>query len=299
MDWLNYHHLLYFWLTAREGSVSAAARRLRLAQPTLSAQIRQLEERLGTDLFVRRGRALVLSDGGKVVYEYADQIFGLGKELVEVVEGRRSSAALRLVVGVVDVLPKLVVYRLLAPALSLSRPVQLICREGSSDRLLAELSLHGLDLVLSDSPLSAQVSVRAYNHLLGESGISFFAEKKLAHSLRRRFPGSLDGAPFLLPAEQTMLRRSLEQWFQASGIRPRVVGEFADNALLGAFGQAGVGAFAAPTAIEAEMRRQYGVTSIGQSDELRERYYAITLQRKLVHPGVQAVWDAAQALLAR
>jgi LysR family transcriptional activator of nhaA len=299
MDWLNYHHLLYFWTAAREGSITAAARKLRLAQPTLSAQIGQLEERLGADLFVRRGRSLALSDAGKAVFDYAEQIFTLGQEMVEVLEGRRSASALKLVVGIADVLPKLVVYRLLAPALSLERRVRLVCREGNSDRLLAELSLHGLDLVLSDSPVGSHVGVRAFSHLLGESEMSFFAAPKLARSLRRRFPQSLDGAPFLLPGEQTMLRRSLEQWFQALAVRPQVAGEFADNALLGAFGQAGVGAFAAPTAIEKEVSKEYGVVAIGRAKELRERYYAITLQRRLVHPGVQAVWDAAKVLLTR
>jgi LysR family transcriptional activator of nhaA len=296
MQWLNYHHLLYFWLSAREGSVTAAAKKLRLAQPTVSEQIRQLEEAIGRPLFERKGRGLMLTETGRTVLDYAEEIFGLGRELLDVLEGGRPERRRKLVVGLTDALPKLVVHRLLAPALGLHEPLQLVCREERIERLLAELSIHAIDMVLSDSPLTDSTA-RAFNHLLGESTVSFFAGPKLARRLKGRFPRSLDGAPMLVPTAGSPLRVALESWWRASGIEPLIVGEFDDPALASAFGKAGAGVFTAPTAIEAEVKKQFGVSVVGRIDAIRERYYVISTERRIRHPGVAAVVSSARKLL--
>ena len=299
MEWLNYHHLFYFWTVAREGSVVRASRQLRLAQPTITGQIRALENALGEKLFARSGRGLVPTDVGRTVYRYAGEIFSLGRELTDVLQGRPAGRPARLVVGVSDVLPKQIAYRLLEPALALPEPVHIVCYEDSPERLIAELATFGLDLVLTDAPVSPSVRVRAFNHLLGSSGITFFGTAPLAARYRRGFPASLDGAPLLLPLENAALRRSLEQWFQAQGIRPRVVGEFQDNSLLKAFGQAGVGLFAAPTVTEREVRKHHGVSALGRTEAVTERFYAISVERKLRHPAVVAISEAARQQLFR
>ena len=298
MNWLNYHHLLYFWVVAREGSIARACEELRLTQPTISGQIRLLENRLGEKLFARAGRSLVLTDVGQVVFRYAEEIFSLGKELTEVVKGQHPGHPLTLVVGITEVLPKLVAYRLLESALLGPEPVRLVCWEGKLDRLVAELAIHRLDVVLADAPLPAMLRVRAYSHLLAESGVSLFATPHLASRYLRRFPQSLNGAPFLLPTDNSVLRRSLEQWFKAEDIRPTVAAEFEDSALLKAFGQAGRGIFAAPTLIEKEVRRQYRVRLIGHVPSIHERFYAISVERKLRHPAVVAISQGAQQTVA-
>ena len=297
MEWLNYHHLLYFWTVARHGSVSAASDELRLAQPTVSGQLRMLEDALGEKLFHRVGRRMVLTDMGRTVFRYADEIFTLGRELTDVVKGRPTGRPVRLVVGVADAVSKLIAYRLLQPALQLPEPVRIVCREDRPERLLAELSVHGLDLVLSDAPVGPAIKVRAFNHLLGECGVGFFAAPGLAKRLAGRFPGSLHGAPMLLPTETTALRRALDQWFDAQGIRPQVVSEFEDSALLKVFGQQGLGVFPAPSAIDAEVRRQYGVRLVGTTTAVRERFYAISVERRLKNPAVVAICDAARETL--
>ena len=297
MDSLNYHHLRYFWVVAREGSIALACEVLQLTQPCISKQIHQLERSLGDKLFRRVGRNLALTERGQLVFRYADEIFSLGRELTDVLSGRPSETRLRLLVGVPDVLPKLVAYRLLEPALHLPEPVQIVCDENYLDYLLAELAAHRLDLVLSDAPMTPTVSVRAYNHLLGECSVSIFGAAKLARKLRAGFPKSLDGAPLLLPMQRTLLRRSLEQWFDSESLRPVVVGEFADSALLKSFGQAGVGVFPAPSVIEKQVCRQYGSRVIGRIDAVRERYYAISLERRLKHPAVVAISGAARRTL--
>lgn len=297
MEWLNYHHLLYFWVAAREGGISAAAARLRLAPPTLSSQIRALEDALGEKLFSRAGRRLELTESGRVVLRYADEIFGLGRELLDTIKGRPTGQPLPLVVGVADVVPKMIVRRLLQPALELPEPVRLVCREDAPDRLLAELAVHALDLIVTDAPLGAGSAVRAFNHPLGESGVSFFAVPKQAAALRRGFPGSLDGAPVLLPGEHSVMRRGLDQWLERLGLRPRIVAEFDDSALLKAFGQDGVGAFPGPTAIAAEITAQYGVQVVGHVDEVRERFYVVSAERRLKNPAVVAICDTARAAL--
>lgn len=297
MDWLNYHHLLYFWTVAKEGSIARACDKLLLAQPTISGQLRALERSVGDKLFVRSGRGLALTETGQTIYRYADEIFSLGRELTDTLRGRPTGRPLRLVVGVADVLPKMISYRLLEPALHLPEAVQIICREDKPERLLAELAVHGLDIVLADAPVGPTVKVRAFNHLLGECGVSIMGTAEVAKSLRKGFPRSLDGAPFLLPTDNTTLRRSLDQWFENNGIRPAVRAEFEDSALLKVFGQAGIGLFVVPTAVEDEVRTQYGARLVGRLEQVRERFYAISVERKLKHPAVVAISDAARQKL--
>lgn len=297
MEWLNYHHLLYFWVVAREGSVTRASQQLRLAQPTVSGQLKSLEDSLGEKLFERTGRRLVLTDVGRVVFRYADEIFTIGRELQDTLRGRPTGRPVRFTVGIADVVPKLVAYRLLLPALSLPEPVHVVCREDKPERLLAELSVHALDLVISDAPVGAGVKVKAYSHLLGETSVGFFGTDALAASHRRAFPRSLDGAPVLLPVETSSLRRGLDHWFEAEGVRPRVVGEVEDSALLKVLGQAGLGLFPAPLAIEAEIRGQYGVKLVGRVDAVKERFYALSVERRIKHPAVLALSEAARARL--
>lgn len=297
MEWLNYHHLFYFWTVARHGSIAKAVEELRLAQPTISGQLRQLEEALGEKLFQRAGRGLALTEMGQVTYRYAEEIFSLGRELQDVLKGRPAGRPVHFRVGISDQVPKLVTYRILQPALGMEDPIQLSCREDSPDVLLAELSNHQLDLVLSDSPVPPTVRVKAYSHLLGFSSVTLFAAKPLAARYRRDFPRCLDGAPFLLPMEGSALRRSLEQWFDQSAIRPRVVGEFQDSALLKTFGEEGVGIFPAPTAIEREVRRYYNALPVGRAGEITDRFYAISVERKLKHPAVLAISAAARERL--
>ena len=294
MGWLNYHHLLYFHTVAKEGSVSRAAKVLRLAQPTLSGQIHKLEEAFDEKLFARSGRNLVLTEMGRLVFRYADEIFTIGRELTDTLRGRPSGRPSRLVVGVADVVPKLITARLIEIALELPEPVQISCHEGKSDRLLAELALHGYDLVITDTPLPSHLSVKAYNHPLGETPVSFFATREVADRHRRRFPKSLEGAPMLLPTPNTQLRHTLDKWFQDQDVRPRVVAEFEDSALLKVVGQHGHGIFPAPSVMEDEIRRQYGVRTIGCADGVIERFYAISIERRIKHPAVAAITEAAR-----
>jgi LysR family transcriptional activator of nhaA len=298
MRWLNYHHLLYFWTVAREGSIAKACGVLHLTQPTVSAQLKALEKSVKTPLFERQGRSLALTDAGKMVYRYADEIFSLGRELEDVVRGRPAGGAMRLVVGVADTLPKLVVHRLLRPAFHIGDEVRVSCVDGPPDRLLTQLALHEVDIVLSDSPTNPQIGLRAFNHLLGESGITFFGTADLVKQYRRGFPESLVNAPFLMPMGNTVLGRSLEQWFDDQGIRPHVRGEFADSALLKVFGSEGEGMFAAPTVVEEDVERAYRVGIVGRTDAIRERFYAITVQKRLQHPAVVAISKSAKKTLA-
>ena len=299
MHWLNYHHLLYFWVVAREGSIARACDQLGLAQPTISSQLHKLEKSLGEKLFKRAGRNLVLTETGTVVYRYADEIFSLGRELTDVLRGRPTGSPLRFAVGVPDVLPKLVTYHLLQPALRMPEKVRLVCIEGSFEELLSELALHRLDIVLSETPIPPAFKLRAYSHLLGECGVSIFATASLARRLRRGFPRSLEDCPLLLPIRTTALRRSLDQWFDTNDIRPIVAGEFDDSALLKVFGQEGVGAFAAPSAIADEICRQYRVRRIGELPGLLERFYAISVERRLKHPAVVTLSEAARSGMFR
>jgi LysR family transcriptional activator of nhaA len=290
---LNYNHLHYFWVVVREGGLVAAAKALRLSHPTLSAQIHALEDRLGEKLFAKVGRKLVLTDSGRVAFRYADEIFSLGRELLGSLEGKSGDKPLRLDVGVVDVLPKLVVSRLLKPALDLAQPVRLVCHEGDFERLLGALAQHDLDIVIADSPVPSGGAVRAHNHLLGTSTVGFFAAPTLAKAFRDGFPGSLDGAPILLPTQGVTLRRSLNQWFDRHGIHPKVVAEFDDTALLKVFGADGIGVFPAPEAVSEELQVRYDAAYVGQADGVVESFYAISAERRIKHPAVMAIAQAA------
>lgn len=293
-EWLNYHHLLYFWAVVREGGISKAAEKLRLSQPTISAQIRQLEESLGERLFQKQGRTLVPTDVGRLVFRHADEIFGIGRELMETLRGRPTGRPLQLTVGVANAVPKFIVYRLLQPVAHDPDAMHLVCREDNHERLLTELVTHALDVVISDIPAAPSVRVKAFSHLLGESDTAFFAPSAIAATIRRRFPASLQDAPMLLPTTNTALRRSLDEWFDKQGIRPRVVGEFEDTALMKVFGQGARAVFPAPAAIEQDVCRFYGVKAVGRTSAVRERYYALSVERRLKHPGVVAITSTAR-----
>jgi LysR family transcriptional activator of nhaA len=300
MEWLNYHHLLYFWVVASRGSIVKAGRELRLAHPTISGQIRRLEESLGEKLFSRRGRQLELTEAGRVAFRYAEEIFSLGREFVDTLKGRASGRPLRLVVGAADVLPPSLVRRFLQPAFRLGSPVRVICRADKSvEEFLAELALHRLDVVIADGPAGPGGAGRTFNHLLGECGTSFFAAPRVAAATRAKFPASLDGAPFLLPGAPSTMRRTLEQWFDAQGIRPDVVAECDDSALAKDFGEEGMGVFAAPTVIEAEVLQHYRVRVIGRAEAVRQQFYAISAERKIKHPAVVAICEAARQTIFR
>jgi LysR family transcriptional activator of nhaA len=292
MGWLNYHHLLYFWTVAREGGVARAAETLHVSQPTVSAQVRALETSLGERLFQRQGRRLVLTEVGRTVAQFAEEIFTLGQELLDTVHDRPTGRPLRLNVGVTDVVPKLLGYRVIAPALEMAMPVRVVCREGKPEPLFADVAIHALDLVISDAPVPPGIKVSVYNHLVCECGVSFFAAPALSRRLKGRFPASLDGAPLLLPSEASALRRPLEQWLDRQHVRPLVVGEFDDSALMQSFGEAGAGAFPAPSIVEDEVRRQYKVRPIGRTEALKERLYAVTAERRVEHAAVRAILAA-------
>jgi LysR family transcriptional activator of nhaA len=295
MEWLNYHHLFYFWTVARTGSVAAASEELRLAAPTISNQIRKLEESLGEKLLRRSGRGLVLTDRGRVAMRYADDIFALGREFADAMKDRPTGRPLRLSVGISDAVPKLIAYKVLEPAFRLRTPVRVICREDRPDHLLADLALHEYDAVLSDSPANPAAKIRSFSHLLGECGVSFFASTTVKLE-GRRFPRCIDGTRFLVPTENSGFRRKLDEWFDVNKISPFVVGEFQDFALLRAFAEQGFGVFAAPSILEAQLRG-YGFKRIGTTDEIRARFYVITVERKVQHPAVLAICEAAKRKL--
>ncbi|MCP3889859.1 MAG: transcriptional activator NhaR [Desulfobulbaceae bacterium] len=297
MEWLNYHHLFYFWTVMKEGSITAASNKLNLASSTVSSQLSKLEDHLGAKLFNRVGRNLEPTDMGHLVFRYAGEIFSLGREMMDSLHGHPGEGPIALKVGIVDVVPKLVARKLLEPAGKLSKKIRLICHEGKDDSLLAELALHNLDVVLTDTPLRSSLSIKAYNHLLGECGVSFFGVESLAKTLKNNFPQSLDGAPILLPMPMSSLRGMLDQWFERLEIHPAITGEFDDNALLKVFGQAGEGVFMAPTVIEKEVEQQYQVQIIGRTNEIREKFYAISVERIIRHPAVVAISEAAQQKL--
>lgn len=294
MEWLNYHHLLYFYTVAREGSVTRASKILLLAQPTLSSQIRKLEESLDEKLFVRKGRNLVLTEVGRTVYRYSDEIFSLGREMMDALRGRPTGRPAKLLVGIADVVPKLICHRLLEIALDLKEPVQLVLHEGKTNDLIAALAVQEYDMVLTDAPLGQEMRIKAFNHLLGECDIGFFAEPGVARRFRKGFPASLNGAPMLLPTPNTALRHSLDAWFDAIDVRPEIVAEIEDTALMKVFGQHGTGIFASPIVIADEIRKGHGVQLVGKTGDVRERFYAITVERRITHPAVAAIAHAAR-----
>lgn len=285
---------------AKKGSIARACEELRLAQPTISGQLRALEENLGEKLFAREGRKLVLTEVGQLVYRYADEIFSLGSELKDVLKGRPRNRPIRLVVGLSDLIPKLIAYRILEPALAVKGGVQVECYEDTPEKLLLSLAAHQLDLVVTDAPAYSAVRVRVFNHPLGSSGVGLFASPRLANFYHRRFPKSLTGAPFPLPMRNSALRQMIDEWFETHSILPRVLGEFQDTALLTVFGQAGTGIFAVPTAIESEVRRRYRVAKLGDLGRGVVGYYAISADRKIKHPAAAVIAEVAKnKLLAR
>ena len=299
MEFLNYHHLRYFWNVAKEGSLRKAADKLHVSQPTISAQIAALEGVVGEKLFRRGGRELALTDAGQQVLSYAEEIFSLGQDLMNAVNQRPTSRPLRLNLGVADALPKLVTYRIIEPIFRLPQPVQVSCWETSVTDMLVELASYRLDLVLADEPASSGVTTNVFNHLLGESSVTFCAAPQLAAKLRRGFPKSLNGAPALLPMSNTGLRRSLEKWFHAVGVRPRLVGEFYDPAFVNVLALHGLGFMAVPTMVVKELVTRFGFRAIGRTNDCRQQFYAITAERKLAHPAVLAITSKARAALFR
>ncbi|MFL9926703.1 transcriptional activator NhaR [Herbaspirillum lusitanum] len=294
---INYKHLHYFWMVAKSGGIARASEKLHLTAQTISGQLTQFEDSLGYQLFNRVGRRLELNDAGRMVFGYADQIFTLGEELEEALRFRPGGFPLQLKVGVADAVPKAIAYLLLETALDLQEPLRIICREGKLESLLGELAIHRLDIIIADSPMPPNVDVRGYNHLLGECGISFFATPALARKYRQGFPHSLDDAPFLMPGEDAAVRPRLLRWFEKEKIRPRITGEFDDGALMLAFGDAGAGIFAVPTAVADQVRKQFSVTEIGQTELVKEQFFAISAERKLTHPAVLAIQSGARASL--
>jgi len=295
MRHLNYSHLQYFWVVAREGSIAKASGILHLTPQTISSQLKLLDEAVGQPLFNRAGRRLVLSEVGRTVFEYADEIFTVGAELANVVRGNQFDGPSSLNIGIVSSMPKLIAERIVAPALLAEHPVRVRCHEASLEQLLSELAVHRLDIVLSDQPVPEGLGLKAYNHRLGESGMSFFAQRRVARRYRGSFPTSLNDAPMLLPSQHSALRRHLDEWFEDESLSPRIAGEFDDSALLKAFGEAGVGLFAAPTVIEDEVCRMYRTAVVGQTTAVRERFYAISQERRLKHESVVHITNTARS----
>jgi LysR family transcriptional activator of nhaA len=291
---LNYHHLRYFWAVAREGSVTSAAETMQVSQPTVSAQIRKLERSLGHALFDRGGRSLTLTPEGKVVFDYAEEIFRLGDELEDTVQGRLEGRPMRLVVGLAATIPNLVAFHLLEAAFALDDPVRVVVRENRTDQLLAGLATHDVDLVLADMPIPPNVGVRAFEHALGSSTVDILGPPLMAHRLRDGFPGSLRGQPFLLPTEGYTLRRSLDDWFGRVSVRPSVFGEIEDNDLINVFAEAGAGLFAAPSIIVDDIRVRYAVEVVGRAEGVHESFYAITAERRIEHPAIAAITEGAR-----
>lgn len=291
---INYKHLYYFWFVAKQGSITRASEHLHITPQTISGQISLLEENLGKKLFEKAGRNLVLTETGRFAMGYADDIFSLGGELEEAVRNLSLERQMVFKVGVADVVPKTIAHRILAPALQLPDSVRIICKENNLNALLGELALHRIDLVIADDPIPANLNVSGFNHLLGESGISFLAANKLADSLSDPFPQCLNGAPLLMPSPINRVHDRLLQWFDQLRVYPKVVGEFDDSALMKVFGQAGNGLFIAPTVIAEEVARQYNAQIIGATDDVSEQFYAISVERRISHPAVMAITEAAR-----
>jgi LysR family transcriptional activator of nhaA len=291
---LNYQHLLYFWSVVRTGSLTRACEELALSAPTISAQLRTLEARLGEKLLAKSGRTLVPTEVGRLVYGYAEQIFGLGQELVEALEHRPTARPLRLVVGIDDVVPKEIAYRILKPTLAMKRPVRLLCREGTLGRLVADLAVHDVDVVISDAPITPSLNVRAFNHSLGTCEVPWMATPTLAKTLRRGFPKSLDGVPVLLPTDDTAIRRALDQWLDRHEVHPVMIGEFEDYAMLREFARAGHGFAPVPSLLEEQFRREYGFARVGFATGVKGEFYAISVERKIKNPAVAVMIEHAR-----
>lgn len=294
MATMNFNHLRYFWMVAKTGSIARAAEQLHLTPHSISGQLKEFNAVLGVELFRRTGRNLELTDAGRRILSYAEEIFSLGDELLDVLRDEKTIKTRPFRVGIADSVSKSIAYQLLEPALKLDEPVRLICREGRLTLLLADLAIHRLDMIVADRPIPTHLSVRGYNHLLGESGLAVFGAAKLAKKLQGRFPASLKNAPFLLPGEDVTIRPRLIQWMDTHDLRPYIVGEFDDSALLKSFGQAGSGFFVAPAAIAQHVCEQYKVIEVGRIDGFIEQFYAITTERRLTHPAITAICAAAK-----
>ncbi len=299
MDWLNYHHLLYFWTVAREGGLRQAAAKLHVSEPSISTQIRRLEDALGEKLFLRQGRSRVLTLTGRLVLDYAEGIFSLGVELMNTVKQRDPSRrrAIRLTVGIEDSFPKQLSYDILKPVLGLNPPIHVICREGKSEDLLAQLAIQRLDAVLADEPATAGIKIKVFSHLLGECGVTICATRALARGLRKGFPKSLDGAPALLPTSNTTLRRALDEWFHTVGIQPRIVAEFEDSAMMKIAAADSQGFVPVSTVAIAESTTRFGLERIGQTRRCVDRFFLITGERRAAHPAVTLMAEHAQSLV--
>jgi LysR family transcriptional activator of nhaA len=293
----NYNHLLYFWMVVRDGGVARAAAALHVTPQTISEQIKLLEGRLKGRLLERKGRKVVPTELGLSVYQYADQIFALGQDLMRTVDTASPGHQRSVSIGVTNAVPNLIAWRAIAPLMQGPRPLRVVCQTGSLDTLVVDLAANRLDLVLATSALPADSGFRAFSHFLGECGITFFAAAPLARKLRPRFPDSLDQAPFLLPTERSPNRRVLENWFLEAGISPRIVGEFDDSALVKTFAEGGAGVFAAPSVIEREVIRQRDVRAIGTADQLRAKFYGLSMERRISHPAVAAITAQARERL--
>jgi LysR family transcriptional regulator, transcriptional activator of nhaA len=297
MDFLNYHHLRYFWVAAREGGLTRATEKLRVSQPSICTQIQTLERTFGEKLLRRTPRGLALTEAGQKVFSFAEEIFSLGEDLVSTMKQRPTARPLRLHVGVVDSLPKLLTYAMLKPVFQLPQPVEVSCCEAKAPDLLAQLAIYRLDVVLSDEPAPASGNVKTFNHLLGECGVSFCAEPKIAARLKRRFPASLHDAPALLPCPNSALRRSLERWFRDRAIAPRMLAEFDDAALMKVVATDGLGFIALPDLVTAEAVTRHGVKVIGKAPGCLQQFYAISAERRLTHPAVVAITSQARSAL--
>ena len=291
---LNFKHLRYFWMVAKMGSIARAAMQLHLTPQSISGQLSEFSSTLGVELFRRTGRNLELTDAGRRILSYAEDIFTTGDELLAALHDQTAKKILPFHVGIADNVSKSVAYRLVEPALTLADPVRLICREGRLASLLADLAIHRLDMIIADRVMPTNLNVRGYSHLLGESGLTVFGTNSLAKSLSGDFPAMLDGAPFLLPGEDVAIRPKLIQWFEANDLRPHIVGEFDDSALVKAFGQAGAGLFIAPTAIADHVCEQYKVVVVGRIDSVVEHLYAITTERQITLPAIVAISKTAR-----
>lgn len=291
MDWLNYHQLLNFWLVAREGSVQAASDVLHVTPASVSIQVRQLEKSLGVKLLKKQGRGVTPTEIGQQVAEYAEKIFSTGRELVEMVRGRPMGRPLELRVGVREVMPKMLAFKLLRPAIELDQPVKLVCVEGSMSELVSALAIHKLDVVLSDTGLDPLFKVQVHSHRLGSSDVVFVGPPALAKKYRRNFPNSLEGAPILLPNSENVLRRQLDQWFHDLGIVPEVKAEIADSGMIKIVSRSGLGLIAVPSIVEDDIKKTYGLSRVGHAEGVTEQFYAISAVRKITHPAVIAIRD--------
>ena len=297
MEWLNYHHLRYFWTVAKEGSLARAAEKLHVSQPSISEQIRELESAFGEKLFQREGRNNKLTAAGRIVFGYAEDIFALGRELMNAVKQRPGTKALRLYVGVADSFPKLVTNEILKPVFAMPQTAHVICREGKMEDLLAQLAAHRLDIVLADEPASSSTNFKTYSHSLGDTGTTFCAEKQLAAKLKRNFPKSLHDAPALLPTENTSLRRALETWFREQHLQPRIVAEFEDLALMKVMAAEGRGFIALPSVAVKDAVGHYGFQAIGRTDKCRVQFHALTAERRIAHPAVALITSQARVMM--